>query len=113
MPSCAVHNNELYVFGCWDYGSTWEKYNFSSQQWTCLGELDIGPYDLSTFMLDAKLVVIDRETVAIYDEAQKKWRKKSTKMNVRRYVQATALVRGVDIGKEALRAFQHPTRDSP
>ena len=93
--------------------STWEKYNFSSQQWTFLGELDLRPYYPAPFILDEKLIVIDEDGVTIYDEAQKKWRKKSTKMNVRRYVQATALVRGVDIGKEALRAFQHPTRDSP
>ena len=53
------------------------------------------------------------ETVTIYDEAQQKWRKRRTKMNVRRLGHATALVRGVDIGKEAVRAFQHPSRDSP
>ena len=112
--SCAVHNKELYVLGG-DWPGTWEKYSFSSQQWTYLGELDLRSDLLATFILDDKLVVIDNEdeTVAIYDEAQKKWRKRRTKMNVRRWGNATALVRGVDIGKEAVGAFQHPSRDSP
>ena len=88
-----------------------EKYNFVDKQWTYLGGLDLSLYTLTTFILNDKLVVIDGETVAIYDEAQKKWRKKrQTKMNVRRSDHATALVRGVDIGKEAIRAFQHPSR---
>ena len=112
-PSCATHNKELYVFGG-DNGSTWEKYNLD-KQWTYLGGLDLRSDALSTFILDDKLVVTDYvdETVTIYDEAQQKWRKRRTKMNVRRLGHATALVRGVDIGKEAVRAFQHPSRDSP
>ena len=110
-PSCATHNKELYVFGG-DNGSTWEKYNLD-KQWTYLGGLDLRLYTLTTFVLDDKLVVIDGETVAIYDEAQKKWRKRQTKMIDRRWDHATALVRGVDIGKEAIRAFQHPSRDIP
>ena len=82
-PSFAFHNKELYVLGgdvCFGFVSnTWEKYNFSSQQWTHLGELDIKPYNLTTFILDDKLAVIDREvTVAIYDEAQKKWSRKTS-----------------------------------
>ena len=63
------------------------------------------PYNLITFILDDKLVVMDEETVAIYDQEQKKWRKRQTNMNVRRWDHATALVRGVDIGKEAIRAY--------
>ena len=96
--------------GAWP--GTWKKYNFSSQQWTYLGGLDLRPDYLATFILDDKLVVIDQvqETVVIYDEAQKKWRKKNTKMNDSRLGHATDLVAGVDIGKEAIRAFQHQTR---
>ena len=108
--SCAAQNKELYVLGG-DSGSTWEKYSFSSQQWTYLGELDLTPYLLATFNLDDKLVVIDGDGyVAIYDEAKKKWRKRSTKMNVSRWNHATALVRGADLGKKALCTFQHPSR---
>ena len=110
--SCAAQNKELYVLGGDDNGfTTWEKYSFSSGRWTHLGELDTGKYNLTLFILDDKLVVIKGETVAIYDEAQKKWRKRQTKMNDRRTGHATALVRGVDIGKEAVRAFQHPSRE--
>ena len=112
-PSFAFHNKELYVLGGdRNRVSTWEKYSFSSGRWTHLGELDTGKYNLTLFILDDKLVVIKGETVAIYDEAQKKWRKRQTKMNDRRTGEgATALVRGVDIGKEAVRAFQHPSRE--
>ena len=115
--SCAVHNQELYVLGGDPRTSgrtTWEKYNFNTKKWTILGELDLlSPYDLNTFILDAKLFVIGGrfgKTVATYDEAQKKWRQRHTEMNVNRWWQATALVRGVDIGKKALRTFQHPSR---
>ena len=113
--SCAAQNKELYVLGGDEYGCTWEIYSFSSQQWTYLGGLDLRPNYLATFILDDKLVVMDRdeETVAIYDEARKEWRKRSTKMNVKRLGHATAVVAGVNIGKEAVRAFQHPSRDSP
>ena len=64
--------------------------------------VNLSLYTLTTFILDDKMVVMDGETVAIYDQAQKKWRKRQTKMNVRRWDHATALVRGVDIGKEAI-----------
>ena len=113
--SCAAQKKELYVLGGDEYGCTWEIYSFSSQQWTYLGGLDLRPNYLATFILDDKLVVMDRdeETVAIYDEARKEWRKRSTKMNVKRLGHATAVVAGVNIGKEAVRAFQHPSRDSP
>ena len=67
---------------------------------------------LASFSVSIVLLLLD-ETVTIYDEAQQKWRKRHTKMNVRRLGHATALVRGVDIGKEAIPAFQHPSRDSP
>ena len=99
----------------WGPKSTWEKYSFSSQEWTYLGGLDLGPDHLATVILDDKLVVIEayEETVAIYDEAQKKWSRKSTKMNVSRRWPATALVRAVDIETEAIRAFKHPSTDSP
>ena len=110
--SCAVHNQELYVVGG-DAGNwTWEKYNFVEKKWTILGEFQV--YQPTTFILDAKLFVIGgrfgRKTVATYDEAQKKWRRKETEMNVNRERHATALVRGVDIGKKALRTLQHPSR---
>ena len=117
--SCASLNGDLYVLGGFDgiELACVEKYNFTTKQWTILGNMECQRSDFTACVFESKILAIGgldgRATtnhVEVYDETQDRWTK-CQNMTVKRSGIAGVVVSGRHLGREVLQSFQHPFRD--
>ena len=114
--SCASLNGELYVLGGYDgVGrlSSCEKYNFTTNQWTLLANMECPRSSFATCVFDTKILAFGGMTdqVEAYDESEDRWTKCNEMANIRTG-HCAVVVSGRYLSPAVLRTLQHPLRDA-
>ena len=93
--------------------SSCEKYNFTTNQWTVLANMECRRAYFATCVFDTKILAFGGlgkgsagNKVEAYDESEDRWTK-CKEMAKRRYGQAAVVVSGRQLEREVLRALQH------
>ena len=115
--SCASLNGELYVLGGYDgVGrlSSCEKYNFTTNQWTVLANMECRRAWFATCVFDTKILAFGGLTeggdvtnqVEAYEESEDRWTRCKEMVNGR-CGHAAVVVSGRHLEREVLRALQY------
>ena len=120
--SCASLNGELYVLGGYDgvgWLSSCEKYNFTTNQWTLLANMECPRSSFATCVFDTKILAFGGLTeggdvtnqVEAYEESEDRWTKCNEMANIRTG-HCAVVVSGRYLSPAVLRTLQHPLRDA-